>query len=149
MQSITLKRTQTGDQGTIGEINLPSGKKIYTIELPERGNQNYISCIPKGTYRCIVNLASKGGYRLQSRNGEDTQKVIGRSDVLIHIGNYAGDKSKGYYSDLNGCIAPGMTVIQNMVSPKVPKGQLAVSNSGDALKLMQKELTVPFMLIIE
>lgn len=52
--------------------------------------------------------------------------VPGRSAILIHSGNFAGDKSKGFKSDVDGCILPGFGV-------GIVSGQKGVTRSRLAL----------------
>lgn len=102
MNLIHLIRFKTSDQGTRGMLFLPSGEHFATLELPWRENQQSISCIPQGTYQAeMIDTSSRGRvYWLK--------EVPGRSEILIHSGNWAGDVSKGFYSDSEGCILPGM-----------------------------------------
>lgn len=72
------------------------------MELPDKGNRTGVSSIPAGRYTCVWDQSPSKGwcYHLQD--------VPGRSYILIHPGNWAGDLHKGFYSDLRGCIAVGM-----------------------------------------
>ena len=75
---------------------------IYTLELPWRGNLRQRSCIPVGTYQCGLVNSPKFGRVYGVAN------VPGRSHVLIHSANLAGDVGKGYKSQLQGCISPAL-----------------------------------------
>lgn len=100
MPAAKLRREPSTDEGTYGILEF-SGQQLYTIELPWRENQRQISCIPPGTYRCeIVNSPRFGRVY-------EVKDVPGRSHVLIHSANLAGDLSKGWTTQLQGCIAPG------------------------------------------
>lgn len=79
------------------------GQALRTVELPWRDNTPRTSCIPPGVYRCAIVQSPRFGRVYGVRD------VPGRSHILIHAGNYGGDVSKGYRSDLLGCIAPCMT----------------------------------------
>lgn len=95
-----IQREPSTDEGTYGLLEF-GGQQLYTIELPWRENQRQISCIPPGTYRCeIVNSPRFGRVY-------EVKDVPGRSHVLIHSANLAGDLSKGWTTQLQGCIAPG------------------------------------------
>jgi hypothetical protein len=101
MKRAVLTRSPTTDEGTFGMLKLDSGRDMHTIELPWRDNAPTISCIPKGKYLCEIVKSPKFGRVYEVKN------VPKRSHILIHAGNWAGDKAKGFKSDLLGCIAPG------------------------------------------
>lgn len=89
---LTLKRTYH-KRHTEGEILLPDGTHIFTLELPWRDNEPDISCIPEGEYIVDRDFTGKHQYyRLREVNG--------RTDIEIHPANKV--------SELNGCIAPCM-----------------------------------------
>lgn len=83
---------------TLGRLVLFEGSKIilqlYTLELPDLGNQQNISCIPEGEYEVHRIYSPKFGkcFHLQA--------VPGRTEILIHKGNYN--------KDTHGCILIGM-----------------------------------------
>lgn len=71
-----------------------SGKFLcHTIELPWRGNQRSISCIPEGSYEVAPRYSQKFKNHLILKN------VPGRSLILFHPANNA-------LKELRGCIAP-------------------------------------------
>jgi hypothetical protein len=94
-----LQRSPSTDQGTFGVLTFGT-QAVRTLELPWRENRRQVSCIPPGTYRCSMVRSPKFGrvYHVAS--------VPGRSAVLIHSANLAGDADKGYTTQLQGCIAP-------------------------------------------
>ena len=83
---------------TLGRLVLFEGSKIilqlYTLELPDLGNQQNISCIPEGKYEVHRIYSPKFGKCFH------VQDVPGRSEILIHKGNYN--------KDTHGCILIGM-----------------------------------------
>jgi hypothetical protein len=92
---MTINRTYLKDCTTgigVAELN---GRSVQfrTIELPWRGNQRRISCIPEGEYTVISHTSPKFGRTFWLQN------VSGRSEILVHVGNFT--------RDLLGCIAPG------------------------------------------
>lgn len=101
MRRATLTRDPSTDEGTFGTLQL-DGQTLHSIELPWRDNKPRESCIPVGLYRCEIVQSPKFGRVYGLRD------VPGRSNILIHAANWAGDTSKGYRSDLLGCIAPCM-----------------------------------------
>ena len=115
----TLTRTETSDQGTFGTIS-GEGQILHTAELPWRQNLSKISCIPPGSYICRPYSSPR------FPNAYEVRNVPGRSAILIHSGNYAGDTAKGYRSDVEGCILLGLG--RGMLN-----GQEVVISSRDAL----------------
>jgi hypothetical protein len=123
MDILTLSRGAGTDQGTPGKLT-GSGLSLFTMELPWRDNQPRISRIPAGQYLCSLCYSpafKKNLYRLSD--------VPGRSGVLIHVGNWAGDVSLGFRASSQGCIIVGKARGQ-------AAGQLAVLNSADALRAL-------------
>lgn len=98
-----LTRGPSTDQGTFGVLRFGS-TSVRTLELPWRDNRRKMSCVPPGSYRCALTNSPKFGrvYMLLD--------VPGRSHVLIHPANFAGDSSLGWTTQLEGCIAPCMRV---------------------------------------
>ncbi len=90
-----------GKNETLGTWMIMEGEKplfsCKTIELPENGNQKNCSCIPEGMYWMT---------KIQRKNGDNAfllSDVPGRSEILVHKGNYAAGKK----IDTEGCILPG------------------------------------------
>lgn len=83
---------------TIGRLVVFDGAMIKlqlcTLELPDLGNQKNISCIPEGEYEVHRIYSPKFGKCFH------VQDVPGRSEILIHKGNYN--------KDTHGCILIGM-----------------------------------------
>jgi hypothetical protein len=104
MKRAIITRRPSTNEGTFGALDLQGGPMLRCTELPWHDNEPWISCIPKGTYHCeLVDSPAKGlVYEIKD--------VPGRSHILIHLGNWGGDKSKGFRSDLLGCIAPAMAL---------------------------------------
>lgn len=110
MNTVVLQRLETSDQGTFGEMTLPNGVKLMSLELPwrdvngdGRDDASY-SCVRAGTYDVGLELSPRFKqylYRLS-----DAQ-VAPRKGVLIHGGNWAGDVKKGLRSSVEGCILVG------------------------------------------
>lgn len=100
MIDATLTRIRTSDQGTEGILSM-DGFECHTLELPWRGNKQNVSCIPPKIYECEIVRSRRHGDVYLVRG------VRGRSGVLIHSGNLAGDKSLGLLSHSQGCILLG------------------------------------------
>lgn len=91
-------RTQTSDMGTRGTLYIPRvGFTCKMLELPWRDNRPNLSCIPAGEYECRFVHSPKYGPIYQIMN------VPGRTHVLMHWGNVAGDKLLNYRTHSAGC----------------------------------------------
>lgn len=133
---IHLCRYESTDHGTFGRIQI-DGKYFHTLELPWLNNEKTISCVPVGEYDCVIYPSKKFGdvYLLKD--------VPNRLGVLIHQGNFGGNKFKGLKSDISGCILLGK-------SRSVISGQKCVLNSRIAVKeFMDTIHRQPFTLAIE
>ncbi|MGL5785138.1 MAG: DUF5675 family protein [Alphaproteobacteria bacterium] len=135
MIEATRRRLQTGPHGTFGLLVLPGlDSPIVTAELPWRGNVRSASCIPPGTYACTRVRSPRFGrvYGLHD--------VPGRSAILIHRGNFAGDviESALLDSDSRGCILAGLrfAVLRNSHG----RQQRAVSSSAAAMRQLDAVL---------
>jgi len=107
--------------------------RLVTIEPPWFENAVNSSCIPTGSYLCTKEETEKdiGGFRFWYL----VHDVPGRSEILLHPGNWAGNEV-GNYSDSRGCILPG----QAHASLRPPGGatcQEAVAESRDACVQLQ------------
>ena len=145
-----LTRDPSDDQGTYGTFlihNVATGSvlSLQSLELPWNHNQPNHSCIPPGEYRCtyvethVTIRRAKHWYLLS-----DTSPRMG---VLIHIGNYAGEVSKGFVSSTEGGILLGLdrgTLIADGSHP-----QKAVLESTTACReLVEFTGGAPFQLMI-
>lgn len=101
----TLVRQPSTDQGTFGVLTY-GASTCRTLELPWRDNMPQRSCIPPAVYRCAIVKSPRFGRVYGVMN------VPGRSAVLIHPANFAGDVDKGWTTQLHGCIAPCQKVGQ-------------------------------------
>lgn len=99
MNEAILTRRESTDEGTAGVLSF-GGEYTFTMELPWRDNRPQLSCIPKGTYTCVIVRSPKFGKVYEVKN------VPNRSHVLIHSANFAGNSDLGYNTQLHGCIAP-------------------------------------------
>lgn len=100
MKHFTLYRLKPDEQGTWGFLT--DGLFFcHTIELPYYDNKPNISSIPFGKYLVLPYKSNKFG------NVFIVTDVPGRSSILLHSGNFAGDTSKGYRTHSYGCILLG------------------------------------------
>lgn len=95
---VTLTRAPTTDQGTFGAVRF-GARTLRTLELPWRDNARQRSCIPAGVYQCALVNSPRFGLVYGVRD------VPGRTHILIHPANLAGDVDLGWTSQLHGCIA--------------------------------------------
>ena len=134
---ITISRGPSTDHGTRG-LMIVDGQVFHTLELPWNNNKSDVSCIPTGSYDCIWHYSPRFGWVYKVLG------VPGRTQILIHVGNWAGDVSKRYKSKTKGCILLGL--IKGMDD----HGQSTIWNSGKALKKFYKIMNKkPFKLIIK
>ncbi len=97
---MTLHREKSSAQGTFGVL-IGDNFRWHTVELPWKENKPNVSCIPCGTYHCDMAVSPRFGRVYHVRD------VPGRTHILIHAGNYAGDIQEGYKTHSHGCILPG------------------------------------------
>jgi len=94
---IVLKRNyfelQTESLGEIYDVLDYCLFKFKALELPDKDNQNSVSCIKEGIYPFKKEIQKKRGKILRISN------VPNRSGILMHVANYVWQ--------LKGCIAPG------------------------------------------
>ena len=124
MKTLYIVRQASTDQGTPGFATC-GAYDWASLELPDRSNQPNFSCIPPGRY-----VATRKHSEHFGREVLLLECVPGRSDVEMHPANWAGDITKGWHSDLRGCLALG---IYPATLPYNGKLQTAVAKSADAL----------------
>ena len=127
VKKVTLIRTESTDEGTFGLMDF-DGFTYHTLELPWRDNAQMISCIPPGVYHCT--------WEMSPSRGHETYRLVnvpGRSGVLIHSANWGGDVAKGFKSQINGCIALG-------ISQSILEGQKSIISSRAAVEKFEKAM---------
>lgn len=93
MKRARLIRTETGDQRTLGAFAADGlARGLHVLKLPWRGNARNRSCIPPGRYRVVPHLSPRFRRCLLATG------VPGRSHILFHAGNFAGDAARGWRS---------------------------------------------------
>lgn len=123
MKTATLTRFGSiPGKGTFGELTF--GKmSLYTVEQVWADNQPFVSCVPAGTYT-VEPHEGRGPWVLTSEPLAVTrwqEHGSKRYTCLFHAANRA--------SELQGCIAPGMSL--GLVG-----GEWAVGSSGAAIRRM-------------
>lgn len=135
MRRVILKRDPSELSGTFGVITAGMFS-AYSLELPWKENRAMVSCIPFGEYDCSIIESPKFGKVYTVKD------VPGRTHVLIHKGNFAGDTERGLKSDVEGCILIGNAIGEI-------GGQRALLASRDAFTRFMEEMGgEPFRLII-
>ena len=142
MRTAYLYREKSSDQGTFGYMAI-DGEFWHSLELPDRDNKQNRSSVPTGEYIC--NTRYSPHFRRVTFHLQD---VKGRTYVLIHGANFAGDVEKGFQSHLNGCIALGKG--RGKIKNKFGKYQRAILTSRYAVREFMEELdSKEFKLVIE
>lgn len=128
MKHYTLKRRYF-EEGTYSTLHREDGSKVCcVVERPDLNNKPNESCIVEGTYAILPHQSPKFGecYALEAPTlGVTRYGPSLRSYVLIHKANVP--------SDLEGCLAPGLSF-------GYLKGQWGVVKSKDAFNALMKEL---------
>lgn len=96
-----LIRTETSDEGTFG-ILVYDHRVVFTGELPWRDNKRGESCIPAGVYQVQMHTSPRFGRCYEIKD------VPGRTDILLHNGNWCGDDTMGFRANVDGCVLLGL-----------------------------------------
>jgi len=126
LKRLVITREPSSDEGTFGRGVLDGDLAWDFIELPWRNNAPSSSCIPVGVYRASVIISPHF-----QRPVYLFANVPGRDAIEMHPANWAGDTSKGFWSDLRGCCAPGTA--RGRLYTRTGKLQAAVLHSAHAL----------------
>lgn len=127
-QILRLERGKSTSEGTAGRLSLNGQFVCYMLELPARQNASNISRIPAGRYT-VRHLPRSGSGKY--RDVYHVINVPNRFGILIHQGNFAGDRQQGYKTHSWGCLLPAKRL-------GTLSGQLAGLASRSALKTLHK-----------
>ncbi len=131
---------QTKGELTITDIE--SGEVVFeclTLELPDRGNKQNVSCINQGVYNVVPRTSNKYGNHLHITN------VEGRGWILIHWGNFAGsDNPKSGHPDIRGCVLVGSGYV-DLDGDAIDE----ITNSKNTFKNLMKVAPNGFKITIE
>lgn len=119
MKILEIIRLEESEQGTIGVLKIDKRVFCSTLEPADRLNERNVSSIPAQQYRVGPVQSPRFGKTYEVRD------VPGRSNILFHAGNTAGDTA--------GCILLGQY-------PDKLRGDRAVRNSGATFKRFLIEL---------
>lgn len=104
---LVLKRVASLPHATYGVLLADDGQPLcLTLEDPWLDNRRNVSCIPTGSYLCKRKVSPKHGETFEVTG------VPGRSAILFHAGNWAGDPgvaSGPMAGHTQGCILLGQS----------------------------------------
>lgn len=133
MKHLKVRRFLTANGASLGELTGLS-RTLYVLEHEWRNNQQHVSCIPPAP-TCACPHGWDNGSKVDFPKTWKLQQVPGRSDIVLHWGNYL--------RNTRGCplVGMGMQVSQTLSM---------VNDSLRAIAFMQKEIgRNSFMLTIE
>lgn len=134
MRTVTMTRTETGPNGTFGNLITDSGFQCYFVERTWADNKVGESCIlpkpgDKASYECWIVDSTKYG------KVYGIQKTPGRDHILFHPANWS--------RQLEGCVALGRAIGYVM-------GETGVMGSRDAVAGFMADMeNEPFTLTIQ
>ena len=100
---MNLYRDDQDSRRTFGKLMADDGTWVCdTLELPWLDNAHDVSCIPAGSYVCVLKYSPVHGKDLYWVTG-----VPDRPDIEIHIGNYVVPIPEHPHPDSKGCILVG------------------------------------------
>lgn len=129
LQAVVTRRKST-DFGTPGELQVYMGDlvPVFTCDTLEKqwaGNKSGVSCTKADTYLCKRVFSEHFGkqiWRLEDKHG--------RVACEIHNGNFAGNESLGYETQVHGCTLVGRGYAQvERNDGKKPSPQYGIINS--------------------
>lgn len=142
MITATLERAKSDDQGTPGSLLTSAGFRCATYELPDLNDQPDISCIPFGSYQCVWLWSDSHKRFIYHVLG-----VRNRTVIEIHAGNFAGNVTKGYVSQVKGCCILGSSIqlfkkgtVYSHESPPLGRDQKGVVESVATVKAFEESL---------
>lgn len=128
MRTVTITRYESSPDGVLGKVVTDSGLQLYSLEREWKNNEQDVSCIPSGVYKCsIVDSPHHGKVY-------GVHEVPNRTNVLIHSANWI--------RQLQGCLALGNAT-------GVVLGINGIMGSRDAVARFMADLdNEPFILTI-
>lgn len=140
MRSVKILRQRTSSEGTFGILTVFEDSSpllsLFTGELPWRDNLPKKSCIPKGKYECQPWNSKK------YPNTYNVMDVPGRTAILIHAGNFCGNRDEGFLSNVEGCILVGTKFGSISGQQAVLSSKIAMSRLRNVLGSNFFELSV-------
>lgn len=115
---ITLTRFACLADRTLGRLDYED-KSWWTVELPYKDNEPFVSCIPEDLYklgRFSVIHGRKTTKNTAGFDGWEVMDVTGRTVILIHVANKPADVlgciglGQGVYPDLKGVSSSALAI---------------------------------------
>lgn len=127
MKTIQIIRYFQDQNQTLGDCTIfdENNKPIFSAISLERGwrnNQSNVSCVPLGTYNCVLEYSPRFKKDLWELKG-----VPNRSECKFHAANY--------WFQLNGCIALGQSL-----ADLNKDGYNDITNSAKTMKAFHEAL---------
>jgi hypothetical protein len=101
---IRVERFQSSKACVTGKLFVDGNRIGYTVELPWKENQSFVSCIPVGSFPGILRYDKPDHWRIQLND------VPKRPGIQIHMGNHTSDSEGcilvGTQVDATGCSIP-------------------------------------------
>lgn len=128
--SIDLIRRLHLDAATLGQVILPNGAEVLSLERGWIDNAPWVSCIPCGEY--VLEWDTTG----RVKNVPRLRDVPGRTQINIHQANWA--------HQLQGCIALGMNWgwDSNRQVPYLTGSELAMDLLFEALRITEETFVI-------
>lgn len=92
---IEIWRCSDTPEAKLGVLVVDGIAEMVTLELPYKGNQKNISCIPIGVYQ----MKKRPSQKTYLKSSFEVLNVPGRSNIIFHEGNST--------NDTRGCILVG------------------------------------------
>lgn len=131
--NVTITRNSDDGVETLGTLIAEANGATFTcntLELPWKGNQHDVSCIPKGVYHVSIQP-------FHETNRYELTPTTPRTGIFMHEGNY--------YNDSLGCILLGVKP-----SDINADGQVDVTSSVNTVQAFMKFMNnTPFTLMIK
>jgi hypothetical protein len=130
MKRVFFKRIEQSENAILSTISSPDEPELdlYALERQWNHNRSDISCVPAGVYGLLPWKSAGFGEVYTFVGGTVTPH---KADVPAHAGRWGNHLHvANYWSDLLGCVAPGMRRGEK-------DGDLCVWSSRDALKVFR------------
>jgi len=119
MRTLFLRRISMSKHGTFGVLIGEGFPMLSTLEPPDKGNEENVSCIPEGHYVCKRDDTGRYKYF-------QVTDVPNRTDIEFHEGNWV--------RNTKGCILLGQRFAQLSDKPYISSSRLACKDFMDALE---------------
>jgi hypothetical protein len=125
MKRAVIYRLLGTEHQSLGVLSTVNNGQLFiakTLELPDKANQQKISCIPAGVYRCVWSFSNAF-----QKHTYEILDVPNRAGIRIHSANY--------FSQLLGCVALG-----NALKDINNDGHQDIIHSGNTMEEFEKAM---------